>query len=99
MPMKVKDVAAFISECNGINSEPIHQGIVDILLPFRSRGREISDREVTRRRESAGDSTSGHFHHEVSTRVSTSDVNGKRVVKKEVKSIMKGGIPAMKMKR
>jgi hypothetical protein len=97
MPMKVKDVAVFVAECNGLNNQVIHQGIVDIIIPFRSRGREIADREVARRRDSAGEVTSSHFHHST-TRVSTSDKNGKRVVKKETKSYT-GGIPAMKMKR
>ena len=48
--MKIKDVAGFLCECNGVQDDKIHQGFLDILLPFRSRMREISVRETMQHR-------------------------------------------------
>jgi hypothetical protein len=99
MPIKAREIADNIKKCGAHVMETTLQGFVDIMMKFRSRGRELSDREVVGRRSSAEGATSAHFHHTVKT-VRTSEKDGRRVVEKESKSITRGGnIPVMKMKR
>jgi hypothetical protein len=44
LPMKLAVVASIISECGGINDPDIHQRLIDIISPYRSKSRELKNR-------------------------------------------------------